>query len=324
VNEQNGEDLLKVFWYYNLIPSKSVGDTEKIVCPLHGDVNPSLLLDFNNGSWFCFGCQQGGDAKKFVKLIERKNNGLNDLQSYKKYLQILKSDKCSDVKYKTSAIKKRQSNANLYNQAYDYYHGLKKIDWNLDDQDLIQFKDYMLNRGFKVSTLNKCKAKITYNRNYGLIFPMIDNGKFKGWVCRTTIEEVEKRRKYLYNEGFSRATTLVGNYGSKNYIFIVEGYMDRLKFIQFGEESVVAILGWKMSQEQIQKIRSQSKIEYVISALDNDECGKKGSEYLRKVFGKQYIRFKYIKGIKDPGEMNQKLFDKMCKKTMEDLKNGIT
>ena len=137
---------------------------------------------------------------------------------------------------------------------------------------------------------------------------------FKGWVCRTMIKSIEERRKYLYNEGFSRATTLVGNYGTKDYVFVVEGYMDRLKFVQFGEDNVVAILGWKISPQQIQKLKDKG-ITKIISALDNDDCGKRGTEFLKKSF--KVTRFTYLKGIKDPGEMTQESFNKMFKRTMK-------
>ena len=142
---------------------------------------------------------------------------------------------------------------------------------------------------------------------------MIDNGKFKGWVCRTTRKNVEKLRKYLYNEGFSRATTLVGEYADAEILYIVEGYMDRLRFIQNGKKNVVAILGWKMSHEQIEKIKN-SKSKVIVSALDNDECGKKGSEYIKTIFP-NYVRFRYKKGIKDPGEMSDDQFTEMYNKT---------
>ena len=57
------------------------------------------------------------------------------------------------------------------------------------------------------------------------------------------------------------------------------------------------------------------------AALDNDECGNKGTKYLRTIF-KKVTRFRYLKGIKDPGEMNQESFNKMYKKTMTDYKNN--
>lgn len=314
-----GTNLAKVLWYYNLIPSTS-SLSQKIVCPFHEDVNPSMIVNLDDGSWFCFGCNLSGDAIKFVKLMEAKYNNLNDLQAYKKYLRILKSDKCSGIKLSKSLVKQKPLQRQLYNEAYDYYHGLKRTNWNdSDESEVISARDYMMNRGFSPVTLHKCGAKVTYNQSYGLIFPMLDNGKFKGWVCRTMIKSIEQKRKYLYNEGFSRATTLVGTYGKKDYVFVVEGYMDRLKFVQFGEENVVAILGWKMSPQQIQKLKDKG-ITKVISALDNDDCGRKGTKFLQKHFN--VTRFAYLKGIKDPGEMTQESFNKMFKRTMKNFESN--
>lgn len=318
-----GEELAKVLWYYNLIPDVKILST-KIVCPFHEDVNPSMMVNFEDGSWYCFGCGKSGDSRKFVKLIESKYSRINDLQAEKKLLQILKSKKVSDIKLDSYQIKQKQPQKDLYNQAYDYYHGLKKIPWSHSgapgDIEVKEAKEYMQKRGFSPETLEKVKAKITYNKSYGLIFPMIDNGVFRGWVCRTMIKEIEAKRKYLYNEGFSRATTLVGSYGSKDYVIVVEGYMDRLKFVQFGEENVVAILGWKMSDQQIQKLRDKG-IKHVISALDNDDCGRKGTRYLQSKFN--VTRWSYLKGIKDPGDMTEDTFQKMYKRTMKLFKQNI-
>lgn len=318
VNEA-GTKLAKVLWYYNLI-SDVVSLSQKIVCPFHKDINPSMIVNLEDGSWFCFGCNLTGDAIKFVKYMESQYNGLNDLQAYKKYLQILKSNKCSGIKLDRNLIKQKPHRRHLYNEAYDFYYGLKKVNWkDSKELEVISARDYMGKRGFSPETLIKCKAKVTYNNNYGLVFPMLDNGKFKGWVCRTMVKSIEEKRKYLYNEGFSRATTLVGTYGAKDYVFVVEGYMDRLKFVQFGEDNVVAILGWKMSPQQIQKLKDKG-ITKVISALDNDDCGKRGTKFLQKHF--EVTRFTYLKGVKDPGEMTQESFRKMLKRTMEKFKNN--
>ena len=314
-----GTNLAKVLWYYNLIPN-ATSLSQKIVCPFHEDINPSMIVNLEDGSWFCFGCNLTGDAIKFVKLMEAKHNGLNDLQAYRKYLQILKSNKCSGIKLNRSLVKTKPLQKQLYYEAYDYYYGLRKVNWkDSNESEVVSARRYMKKRGFNPVTLSKCGAKVTYNNNYGLVFPMLDNGKFKGWVCRTMIKSIEEKRKYLYNEGFSRATTLVGDYGAKDYVFVVEGYMDRLKFVQFGEDNVVAILGWKMSPQQIQKLKDKG-ITKVISALDNDDCGKKGTEFLKKHF--EVTRFTYLKGVKDPGEMTQESFNKMFARTMKQFKNN--
>ena len=317
-NNEAATQLAKVLWYYNLIPHIHQYK-HKIMCPFHGDVNPSLLANLEDGSWFCFGCNESGDAVKFVKLMEKKYHKLNDLQACRKFYEILKSDKCSDIVIDIAQMAKGiKPRKQMYDEAYDYYHGLRTVDWNCDEeQEVVLAREYMDKRGFSSNTLRKCKAKVTYNSSYGIIFPMLDNGKFRGWVCRTMRKDIEERRKYLYNEGFSRATTVVGNYGKADYVIVVEGYMDRLKFVQYGiEDNVIAILGWKMSQQQEAKLKSAG-VTKIISALDNDECGRKGTKYLEKVFGENNVtRFKYLKGIKDPGDMEPKMFKKMYDKTM--------
>ncbi|MBQ0112149.1 MAG: toprim domain-containing protein [Bacteroidales bacterium] len=318
MENERATQLAKVLWYYNLIPNTTTL-SQKIVCPFHNDANPSMLVNFEDGSWYCFGCNEAGDAKRFVQKMESKYNGLNDLQAYKEYLKILKSEKCSGIHINPAEVAKGQKpQKQLYDEAYDYYHGLRTIDWSTDEEDeVVSALAYMEARGFSSETLNKCRAKITYNKMYGLIFPMLDNGKFRGWVCRTMRKDVEQRRKYLYNEGFSRATTLCGNYGTEKYVFVVEGYMDRLKFVHNGVDNVVAVLGWKMSKQQFDKLKAAG-VTRVISALDNDECGKKGTRYLKQIFGvDNVVRWQYIKGIKDPGDMSPSKFSKMYGRTME-------
>lgn len=317
-SDNDGTKLAKVLWYYNLIPDVN-SPTQKIVCPFHNDMNPSMLVNLEEGSWFCFGCQRAGNAEKFVIEMERKYNGLNDLQAYGQYLKILKSDKCSNIKIDKAVMRKAKVPAKwLYDEAYDYYHGLRTVDWRYDlDDEVEECYRYMNARGFSAETLNSVKAKVTYNNQYALIFPMLDNGKFKGWVCRTIRKDIECRRKYLYNEGFSRATTLCGSYGTEDWVIVVEGYMDRLKFVQNGITNVVAILGWKMSAQQEVKLKAAG-IKHVLSALDNDECGIKGTAYLKTVFGpKNVSRWQYLKGTKDPGDMTSESFGRMYDRSIK-------
>lgn len=316
IKQDDGEELAKVLWYYNMIDGTSTL-SHKIVCPFHSDLRPSMQVDLDKGYYYCHGCGATGNALDFIKGMEPK---LGDLQRLLKKYEILKSEKCSNINVNHS-LAKIKFPKKLYNEAYDYYHGLKKVDWCVksDETEIEEAKAYLIGRGFTPEALNICGAKITYNRSYGVIFPIMDNGKFRGWVCRTMIKRIEQERKYLYNDGFSRLTTVVGNYGSKKYVFIVEGYMDKLKFIQFGEQNVVAIFGWKITRNQVEKLK-KSGVTDVISALDNDDCGKKGTEYLKEFFN--VTRFKYLRGVKDPGEMTKEIFNKCHKKTMSIYNGG--
>lgn len=305
--------LAKVLYYYGLIDDVGVAK-QKIVCPFHKDVNPSMVVDLDKDSWFCFGCNASGDAFKFVKMV---NSKMNDISCLREFVRILRSKETNRLHIPKYSKKVKATDKDSLNLAKDYYYGLQSIKWTKEDRDyVLNAMSYMTKRGFTKKTLEKCGCKYNYNQNYELIFPLLDNGEFKGWVCRTTDKATESKRKYLYNKGFSRSNTLAGVYGKKDYVFVVEGYMDCLKFRQFGVHNVVAILGWKMSENQISKLKSAG-IKYVISALDNDDCGRKGTMFLKSRF--KVVRFAYMKGIKDAGEMSKSQFDKMLSKTMKKL-----
>ena len=220
-DEENA--LAKVLWFYGLIGSVD-SEEQKIICPFHEDANPSMIVNLKQGSYYCFGCQESGDALKFVIRMEHKLHRLNDLQGCRKYFEILKSNKCRKVNFhRVEKVKK--TSKQMYAEAHDYFHGLSKVNWRKksDFDEVNEVRDYMKKRGFNPSTLNKIDARITFSKNYELIFPMLDNGRFKGWVCRTNIPEVEQKRKYLYNKGFRRKVSLVGDYGDNEVLFVVEG-----------------------------------------------------------------------------------------------------
>lgn len=325
---ERGDELARVLLYYGLIPDTNSA-SYKIVCPFHGDVNPSLLANINDGGFYCFGCGLAGDSLKFVQLYERQQgNALNDLQALERHNEIIHSDIVGEIVVNARRTRSKGFSRQLYDMSYDYYHGLKTVPWRASQELEIDIaREYMLRRGFEPKTLELCGAKLTYNKAYPLIFPMMDNGKFRGWVCRTMDARIEQKRKYLYNEGFRRALTLVGDYGARafgaselaHYVIVVEGYLDRLKLVQFGVKNAVAILGWKMSEQQIKKLKSAG-IERVISALDNDDAGRKGTRWLKQNF--DMTRFKYLKGYKDPGDFDEESFARMMTRTMIEFENN--
>lgn len=303
------DELAKVLTYYGLIQDTSQYE-QKIICPFHGDVNPSMQLNLAEGRFYCFGCARTGGAFEFVKYA---NPELDDLKAFMEYRKILKSDKVRNIKIASANKRKRGDKKQFLDEAHDYYFGLRSVDWRYDtEEEVEECYRYMEDRGFDANILNKARAKVTYRNNYPIIFPMFDNGVFKGWVCRTNNKEVAKKRKYLYNKGFSRATTLVGNYSRTSTVVLVEGYMDYLKMRMFGMHKVAAVLGWKVTAEQVQKLKEQG-VTHVISALDNDEYGEKGTKYLKRFF--RVSRWRYEKGCKDAGDMTKESFERMKKRT---------
>ena len=49
---------------------KKVGKGYKGPCPFHDDHTPSFSVTPSQGLWQCFGCKQGGDAIRFVELLD--------------------------------------------------------------------------------------------------------------------------------------------------------------------------------------------------------------------------------------------------------------
>ena len=98
-----GSELAKVLYYYGLIYSACESE-QKIVCPFHEDVNPSMIINLNEGSYFCFGCGKAGDAFSFVKEA---NPQMNELQACKEYFKTLKSKKVGSIDFKKSKSTKR-------------------------------------------------------------------------------------------------------------------------------------------------------------------------------------------------------------------------
>ena len=316
VRTYGGKELAKVLIYYGLI-ADVVSSDFNIICPFHEDINPSMRICLADGSFFCFGCEAKGNALDFVKKVHPE---LNELQACVLLEQILNSKEVKklNVKYRK---KRRLQNRQALNEAHDYYYGLRTVDWNnIHTREEQEILEYMKQRGFSARALNIAKCKANYNIAYPFLFPILDNGEFKGWVGRTMNKYVEKKRKYLYNDGFRKRDTLCGNYEQNKVVFVCEGFMDYLSLRTRGHlKNVVAILGWHISDEQVQKLKDKG-ITTVVSALDNDKAGNKGTEYLKQFF--KVIRFAYPEGIKDAGEMSEQELKTAIRRTREAYKRA--
>lgn len=298
-----GEKLARVLQHYGLIDQAEVSDLFKVICPLHEDVFASMQIDLSRGMYYCYGCGAYGEAPELIKGIE----GVNGLAAYILLERITRGKLAS----KPIVIREstRESSEELLEQAKLYFFSLQKPSWK-------KIKgSYMHRRGFDSKVLELADVRINSNSNYGIAMPMKEMGRFKGYVLKATSEAANQNRKYLYNKGFSRRDTLVG-YCSHSHIIVCEGYMDWLKFLQFGKRNSVAILGWKVTDQQATKLRQYST--RIISALDNTPTGRRGTTYLREK-GFEVVRFKIPPNIKDPGDLDQFDFNKAWADTVREI-----
>lgn len=213
----------------------------------------------------------------------------------------------------SSFVVNSKQDKELLNNAREYYYNLPSVNWykanakkEIEDE-VIMCREYMHKRGFSNFLLSNAQAKVSLNKNYPIILPLLENGIFRGYVMRTFDKEIEEKRKYLYNRGFSRQKCLPGNFKKESCIVCVEGYFDLLKAKQLGIKNCVAFLGWKASRKQLEKIK-KANIKIVLCALDNDKAGNEGYRYLKQVkkeYGFNVKRIRYPKGIKDMGDLKE-------------------
>lgn len=316
IRKYDGKDLAKVLVYYGLIDGVSRSDFN-INCPFHDDPNPSMSIKLSSGKFYCFGCGLFGDAYNFVKFA---NPALDELQCCVLLEKILRTDKVKrlDVKYKRD--NRKENAGRMLEEAEDYFFGLCPVRWGSSDktEEQAEIEHYMQNRGFAAKDLFFADCRISSNVTYPVIFPIYDNGNFKGYVCRTMDKRVEQKRKYLYNDGFRKRDTLCGVYHDSEICVVCEGFLDYLSLKSKARlKNVVALLGWHASDEQI-KMLQKKNIKIVICALDNpeiDKSGEKGIRLLEKYF--KVIPFPYPKGVKDAGEMSVRQLNESIRRIKE-------
>lgn len=302
IRKYDGVDLEKILIHFGLIDVCESVKT-KIICPFHGDTDPSMSINFSSGEFYCFGCGVRGNACDFIQLVYPEKDRLDCMLELER---IVHSDKIEKLHVQRKVSKRKNYN-HLLCVAEDYFYGLKRVDWNhIQTEEQEQVLLYMKERGFCESDLNVADCRVSCNWSHPVIFPILDNGRFCGYVCRAINEEHEKNGKYMYNEGFRKRYVLCGRYEEEKILFVCEGYLDYLSLKTRGKlKNVVAFLGWHMSDEQCKKIKEKG-ITKIVCCLDNknlDESGKKGYELLKKHFD-TVISFPYPEGVKDPGEMD--------------------
>ena len=98
IRKYAGKELAKVLIYYGII-NDVVSYDFNIICPFHEDINPSMRVSLDDGSYFCFGCGIKGNALDFVKNA---NPELNELQCCVELERILNSKEIKqlNVKYR--------------------------------------------------------------------------------------------------------------------------------------------------------------------------------------------------------------------------------
>lgn len=283
---------------------KRGGRMWKGLCPFHSEKTPSFTVFPDTESYYCFGCQSGGDVITFIRNIEH----LDYVEAVKFLAAKAGLDMPEDGAYDGLAdAKRRMREANreaarffhrqLYTpagaQALGYLRSRGLTDdvithfglgWSPDSWDALS--KHLLKCGFRAEEI--VSANLGMNNRYGnltdrfrnrVMFPIIDlQGSVIAFGGRT-MEKDHGGKKYLNTSDtliYKKTNNLYGINWAKNAksdtIVVTEGFMDVIAMWQSGFENVVASQGTAFTAEQARLISRYAK--RVILAQDGDEAGQ--------------------------------------------------
>ena len=281
------------------------GTRYKGLCPFHQEKTPSFTLDVENGLYYCFGCQAGGDVIKFLMDIE----GWNFIETMR-YLSKETGVSFSQGDSKTRTEKERLFNVNQ--RVANYY--MKNLGSSYGESA----REYLKNRGFsddiiklaslgyafpkwdslanysknsdidysdleKLGLINRSTNNTSVIRYYDrfrnrIIFPIRDVlGRVIGFGARTIGDDEPKYLNSPETMLYHKGNSLYGLYESRtaikdnDYIILLEGYLDVLALWQAGYGNAIASLGTAFTEEQANIIKRYTS--NIIICYDGDSAG---------------------------------------------------
>ncbi len=300
-------DLLQVVQTY--VPLKRKGGRYWGCCPFHQEKTPSFSVEPEKGLFYCFGCHAGGNAFKFLSLMENVSYfEAIKLQAEKLGIELPKR-KLTPAEEQRE--RERKDLLRVNELARDFFHNcltLTKIGEPgrryLAGRGITEATIKAFSLGFAPPAWDKLKTAFQkrgvteklllgsglclprregdgiYDRFRGrMMIPIADErGRVVGFGGRVLDDSVPKYlntpETILFNKryllfGLDRAHHAIAREG---YAIIVEGYMDAIAVFGAGIENVVATLGTAFTVEHAKKLMRYAR--RLIFCYDSDEAGQ--------------------------------------------------
>ncbi len=319
---------------------KRAGSNYNGLCPFHSEKTPSFTVFPDNQSFFCFGCEAGGDAFTFIMRMENLD--------YKGSIEFLA--KRSGVDLPTDGREERQGvsrkrvfemnliaarfwrdclfDPNIGRVGMEYLtekRGLpisiiRRFGIGYAPNEFTALTDRLRQNGFTDREMKEaflCGLSQKSGRAYDLfrdrvMFPVFDN---TGNVIAFSGRDVggQDARKYVNSSdtpAFQKRRNLFALNFAKNHcadqLILCEGNIDVVSLHAAGFENAAASLGTALTDEQARIMAKYTK--QVILAYDSDEAGQRAAHRAMGIFAKVGldVRILQMQGAKDPDEYIKK------------------
>lgn len=312
------------------------GRTHVGLCPFHGEKTPSFTVYPDTESFYCFGCQAGGDVISFIKKMENLDYiDAVELLANRSGLAMPENRYSRDTAKHELKMRiyeaNREAGRFFYRSLYDA-RGKAGLDYlrenrRLTDATIRSFglgfapdsysalTDYLVQeKRFTIKEL--VEANLTTQSKSGryidrfrnrVMFPIFDTKNnviaFGGRIM------TDEKPKYLNTADtpvYKKTNNLFALNRAKNSsqdkLILCEGYMDVIALYQAGFDNVVGGLGTALTEEQAKLLKRYSK--NVVLCYDSDEAGQKAAMRAMQIFDKHGVNTFVIRVPegKDPDE----------------------
>ncbi|MHC1683467.1 MAG: DNA primase [Clostridiaceae bacterium] len=302
------------------------------LCPFHNEKSPSFSVSPNKQIFKCFGCGEAGNVISYVMknknltyvdalrfLAERVNISIDD--DKKNTTQNQRRQKLIDIN--TEVARYYFSNLSRSPKAKEYLlnrglsiNSIKRFGLGYSEDQWSDLYKYLIKKGYKIQDLLTLGVIIQgkNNNNYydrfrnRIMFPVFNSrGEVIGFGGRVLDDSKPKYLNSPESEIFNKGTNLYGlnfaiKQGIKDYIIIVEGYMDVISLNQNGVTNVVASLGTALTLNQAKLMKKYAS--KVVISYDADFAGQNATLRGLKILKDVGFEIKVLKipQGKDPDE----------------------
>ena len=269
------------------------GSNYKGLCPFHTEKTPSFVVEPNKGLFYCFGCQKGGDAIKFVMEYEHLEykDAIEKIAAFYNFaLEYSKNQTLqSDALQKLSEFFRHKLMQNPQLLQYVQKRGISESSreafglgfapQNAEILSFLQSRNYAMSDCLRLGIVGEERGRFYARMVNRLIFPIHSpQGKLVGFGGRSLENAGAKYLNTPQTPLFNKSRLLYGYHLSKEAIYrqrriiVTEGYIDTILLHQAGFATAVATLGTALGKDHLPLL---SKGEpQIIVAYDGDSAGR--------------------------------------------------
>ena len=333
-------DLVDLIGTY--VTLRRAGSNYNGLCPFHSEKTPSFTVFPDNQSFFCFGCEAGGDAFTFIMRMENLD--------YKGSLEFLAKRAGVELPVdpreengREGVSRKRVLEMNLIaarfwrDCLFDPTIGQAAMQYLLEKRglspaiirrfgigyapnDFGALSSILRKHGYTDEEMKAaflCGVSQKSGRAYDMfrdrvMFPVLDT---TGNVIAFSGRDVggQDARKYVNSSdtpAFQKRRNLFALNFARNHcaeqLILCEGNVDVVSLHDAGFENAVASLGTALTDEQARIMAKYTK--QIVLAYDSDEAGQRATHRAMGIFAKVGldVRVLRMEGAKDPDEYIKK------------------